>query len=312
MRAKFSGHETFPLRYGWLYKSMYHIDNNGNLNTSNSQDVESAIVELGVGKNMVGAMRYWLDACSLLDKTSAKDALTPLAKEICFGEYADPNLEFIGTVWLYHFLLNFNSTELTSYRYFFNYFNGEFFEKNFLVKELVHDCDSLLTSKGKILEKTVAKDFDVFLSSYVKKQIPHKGALNEEELFVSPLSELRLIVEHSKGHYTSELKDRVDLPVEIFVYSLLCFAQLRKSKDLALSISYEKLLYSPFSPGRIFRLNEAGLNRLLDAATQLDSNITWTDSLGLRQIRIESVLFVNPEIFVLNYFEEQHYVNDND
>ena len=50
MEPKFSGHETFPLRYGWLFKSANLLNIKGNLSTSSAKDVQEAIVELGVGK----------------------------------------------------------------------------------------------------------------------------------------------------------------------------------------------------------------------------------------------------------------------
>jgi hypothetical protein len=53
MKAKFTGHDTFPLRYGWLYKSVNHLKSKGKFQTSNEEFTRKAIVELGVGKNMV-------------------------------------------------------------------------------------------------------------------------------------------------------------------------------------------------------------------------------------------------------------------
>jgi hypothetical protein len=51
---KFAGHETFTLRYGWLKKA---VDA-----TLDRQDIflqDDALVTLGVGKNMVRAIRHW-------------------------------------------------------------------------------------------------------------------------------------------------------------------------------------------------------------------------------------------------------------
>lgn len=51
---KFSGHESFPCKTLWLKKG-YDFVANGN--DFNSPD---AVITLGVGKNMVASIRYWL------------------------------------------------------------------------------------------------------------------------------------------------------------------------------------------------------------------------------------------------------------
>lgn len=48
----FSGHETFPVRYTWLSKTLQHLGDEPKLFTR-----DDAMVLLGVGKNMVAAMR---------------------------------------------------------------------------------------------------------------------------------------------------------------------------------------------------------------------------------------------------------------
>ncbi len=51
---KLSGHETFPCRYAWLPKAFGAIQREPKI----FSEEELAIVELGVGKNMVHAIRF--------------------------------------------------------------------------------------------------------------------------------------------------------------------------------------------------------------------------------------------------------------
>ena len=53
-KPSFSGHETFPLRHGWLEKA-YHAVAKGSTNPFLE---DKAISEFGVGKNMVSAIKY--------------------------------------------------------------------------------------------------------------------------------------------------------------------------------------------------------------------------------------------------------------
>ena len=64
---KFSGHETFSCRATWLKKGLDFILNSGEIDTSvfNQHD---AATELGVGRNMVNSIRYWLNAFGLIDE----------------------------------------------------------------------------------------------------------------------------------------------------------------------------------------------------------------------------------------------------
>jgi hypothetical protein len=56
IKLTFSGHESFQCRYLWLKKGYDFVKKGGSFNK------EDAVVELGVGKNIVGAIRYWMGA----------------------------------------------------------------------------------------------------------------------------------------------------------------------------------------------------------------------------------------------------------
>lgn len=63
-RMAFGRHETFAVRYGWLSKGFQAMDENSKVFES-----DEATVRLGVGKNMVSAIKYWLRACRMIDPT---------------------------------------------------------------------------------------------------------------------------------------------------------------------------------------------------------------------------------------------------
>lgn len=75
MRYCFSGHETFYCKSLWLKKGYDY------LKEGNSFSDEDAVVKLGVGKNMVASIRFWLKAFGL----TQADKLTRLA-DIIFDE----------------------------------------------------------------------------------------------------------------------------------------------------------------------------------------------------------------------------------
>ena len=302
MKAKFTGHETFPLRYGWLQKSVNQLNNKGNFSISTDEGVREAVIELGVGKNMVSAIRYWAESSAVINleaQTVTKEG------NYLFGEEGkDRYLEHLGSVWLLHFWLNFNYDNLTGYRYYFNFSNAQHFQKTKLVDDCIDQAGSMC--RGNLPnEKTVKKDIDCFLNTYCHKQTvtKKKGPINEDH-FSSPLSELNLVQDNGGGYYVCDLAERPDLPIEIFMYGLLKFVKIETRESKSKTIGFDSLLSKPCSPGRIFRLSEGGLGQKLDEAQMYkDSGIFWTDSEGLRQIAFEESSLVNPECFLDIYYK---------
>ena len=59
-QPKLSGHETFPLRYGWLKKAFDAVSAAEESGLDRSIFLaDDAIARFGVGKNMVASMRHW-------------------------------------------------------------------------------------------------------------------------------------------------------------------------------------------------------------------------------------------------------------
>ena len=65
----FSGHETFPFRYPWLKKGFDAVRGNGEVFQR-----EDAITTLGVGKNMVRAIRHWCLAAGVIEENRDEPA----------------------------------------------------------------------------------------------------------------------------------------------------------------------------------------------------------------------------------------------
>ncbi len=115
--TSFGRHETFPLRFGWLPKSMIALRDNAAL----FDHPESAMRRLGVGRNMVNAIHYWLRVCGLVSFVDSPARITPLG-EALLGPDADPYLEDDATLWIIHWLIATNAERATAFFWFFNRF----------------------------------------------------------------------------------------------------------------------------------------------------------------------------------------------
>ena len=61
-RYTFSGHESFFCKSLWLKKGFDAVSEGVNFNSPN------AVAELGVGKNMVSSIKYWMKSFGLIDE----------------------------------------------------------------------------------------------------------------------------------------------------------------------------------------------------------------------------------------------------
>jgi Protein of unknown function (DUF4007) len=179
----FSGHESFACKYFWLKKGYDFICD------AHSFTKADAVMQLGVGKNMVSAIRFWLRAFGL---TNDKDELQDIAHTIFKDDNGDPYLEDIGTVWLLHYLL-VTTDRASIYSFVFNDFrkNHIEFSRDDLMRAIEYKCKEI--DKSHIYNtNTVTTDISVFIRNYQRKH-QKVVALNIEDDFSGILLDLNLL-----------------------------------------------------------------------------------------------------------------------
>ncbi|HAS6372281.1 TPA: DUF4007 family protein [Vibrio vulnificus] len=308
---KFSGHQTFPIRYGWIYKIIQEVARGESL--SSSSNIEKQMQSMGMGKNMVLSVRHWIRALNLVncvDSTKQLYELTSLAKHLFTSDEGRPAydeyLDKIGTTWLLHWLLQSmpaSNGELNSSRFFFNYFNGIKVKKDAL---LIDINDALVNHAKELTEATLSKDIDCFLQMYAHKSL-QSSKINEDS-FASPFTELELLKQEDAKSYIAELNRRPTLPVEVFTFALIDFMQRKQQDSNTNTLSFESLLKDVGSPGRVFRLSSSGLSDKLDQVEALtEGKIAWTDTQGLRQVQhsFSDISNINPEQYLKRYYKSE-------
>lgn len=274
-KLSFSGHETFYCRYLWLKKGYDFLKEEKNFAD------EQAIVDLGVGKNMISAIKFWMKAFNLVNIKNGNIELTQVANKIFDKTGWDPYLEDIGTIWLLHYLL-IQKQRASLYSIIFNDYRKKRteFDKSHLtnyIKRLAEDNGIAFN------ENTVDKDISVFINNYVIKS----GKSSIEDNFSNFLSDLNLVskIKHplKKGDfiYSIEKKTRIDLPIEMFLFAILDVFE-----DFT-SISFISLLNDKNSPGNIFVLHEDDLKNKINQLTEKYSGIIYTDDAGIGNLQIK-------------------------
>ena len=276
MRYVFSGHESFSCKSLWLKKG-YDFVATG---TGNDFNKPEAVIGLGVGKNMVSSIKYWLRVFGLLDG----DRLTELANYLFDDEKGkDKYLEDIATLWLLHFNLVFLE-EASLYSMFFRGLQRERirFERDqvlFFVKLRMIEAGQV----SNFNPNTVRKDIGVLLQNYV---LPRKAQTNED--YSSLLIDLDLIRQDSEGKgYYFNLDGKRKVTKEVFLYALLKL----KEKEGDNTISYETI---QDKVGLIFCLHDFETIELLKSLSEEYSKyLSYSDIAGIKQVQFTSELDSN-------------------
>lgn len=251
---------------------------------------EDAVVQLGVGKNMVSSIRFWLKAFNIIDK---KDMPTEFGKRLFADETGyDPFLEDEASLWLLHFQLVKNSYA-SIYHIIFNEFRKEklFFNKETFVnfiKRLGESNIELIFN-----ENTVAKDFIVFTNLY------KSGSDNKdiEDSFAGILSELDILKTTGKGkeeQFYIDNNERDNLSEAVLLYAIL------DNQSYGSSISLNSLEFDINSPGSIFALNRSGLMNKISEIVNEYQDITFTDQAGIKELQFKNK--PDPYTILDNYY----------
>jgi hypothetical protein len=280
-KPHFSGHGTFPMRYGWLKKAFNAVKERENEDGSKSIFLnEDAIARFGVGKNMVESMRHWAEVVGVIEDGQSKNSLatTEFGKYLFNDDGLDPYLESASSLWLIHWKLC-GGVQKTTWHWAFNYFTGLIFERDQMVKGL---CKLAADSEWKrVSPNTIKRDVECFVRTYVARPLKSKDA--HEDALECPLVELGLI--RSTG-----VRDRFrfvrgaqsSLRNGVFLYALNEF--WREYTDGS-HLSFEALMHEPGSPGRVFLLNEDDIaDRLPQLETLTNGKIRWSETAGLKQL----------------------------
>lgn len=280
--ARFSGHETFTLRYGWLSKAIHLIREN-----PQGFGDDDAMVKLGVGKNMVRSIRHWALATRVLEEDSdIKDNRGRFLRVSDFGEAVfgdtgfDPYLENQSTLWLLHFCLASRPTSPTTWYWAFNLFPRTEFTATQLTAELVRAASESDTNKA--AENTIRRDVNCFIRTYASAQ--HLRTVAVEDTLDCPLAELRLVHEiDESGLLAFNRSDHLTLPTWVFAFALADYWE-RFPADVA-TLGFREIAYEPGSPGRVFKLTESAVSKHLHALEKVTKKAWSFDSTaGISQV----------------------------
>ena len=281
-KPMFARHETFHPRYGWFRKAYSFVDKNPRIFIQ-----EDAPVQLGVGKNMVRAIRFWGLAAKLiaensgsLNRRSPDLVPTGLGHQL-FGESGwDQYMEDPGTLWLLHWLLLAPPSRLPVWWIAFNEFHAVEFADDDLEEAAIAQLGAV-AGWAAPHPSSVKKDVSALLRTYAPAE--RSGRTGIDDTLDCPLRELNLIGRSAAtDQYRFTLGAKPTLPSEILAYTALDY--IDRTGTQGSTVTLGRLTHEPGAPGKAFKLTEselqAGLEPVIDETDATDL-ITTTGAVQL-------------------------------
>lgn len=277
-KMKFRAHDTFYIRKGWLSKGLKNVNQNGDVFISkevNPMDV------LGLGSNMVKALRYWLQATGLTEEPNYGKRVQSLTNmgQIIYAN--DKYLEETGTLLLLQYKLASNYENATSFYFFFNDFNMSEFSRDDFVIQLQNHIK--INSSDDVAIRSLNDDFTCIMNTYIPKYKSSPTRVSPENNIECPLSELGLIEILNRSKKTF----RKATPTADILNPWIVLAVIVDQAKGQREISLNELLNAPCNIGKVFNMDSI---TMLDALYRIEKmgEIKINRTAGLDVINILS------------------------
>ncbi|MCQ3806930.1 MAG: DUF4007 family protein [Acidimicrobiaceae bacterium] len=278
----FARHETFHPRYGWFRKACAVVESDPGVFAR----VDAPVV-IGVGKNMVRAIRFWGLAAKLIveDPESSNRRSPGLVQtrigRALFGESGwDRYMEDPGTLWLLHWLLLAAPSRLPVWWLAFNDFNAvEFDEEDLGVAAAARI--GAVTEWSSPNPSSLHKDVSALLRTYAPAD--NSRRIGIDDLLDCPLRELNLVRRSAAtGRYRFSLGPKAALPAAIVAYAALDYVARAGTGSNTVTLS--RLANEPGAPGQVYKLTEAELRGSIESMVDATAALSLTALTGAAQL----------------------------
>ena len=286
---KISGHESFACRYTWLPKAVRGLESNPRL----LSDDDQAMVDLGVGKNMVRSIRFWSQVAGVVTtaKRGSGQCLSEFGQALLGKGGHDEFMEDIRTLWLIHWNLSTAvNNPLLAWDFLLNRWQEPELVPSVVIRALHKEA---ARQDDGLSAVTIDQHWDTFLHTYFPTR-GRKGDVQEDNLD-SPLTELELIIRvgerpidrhagRAEPIYAFRREDKPDITSELFVYSLNDFWNKRHAAEN--TMTFREVAHGHGSPGQIYKLPEDDVRARVEQLAQRTRNcFSYTESANLQMVQ---------------------------
>lgn len=245
------------------------------------------MVRLGVGKNMVLAIRFWAEAAEVFEGNGKPTVSENWGAVLREGGY-DPYLERIQTLWLIHWHIATNpSGPLFAWHYLLNSWHRSEFTASEALGILLEEAKRRF--KKVPSDATMESHFSTFLHTYVPTR-GKKGNVAEDNLDC-PLVELDLIIRvgdraqndggSREAIYAFRVEDKPEITSDLFHFCVADF--WRKQRPNEATLSFKDISVAEGSPGQVFKLPEQSVRERLEALEEDSDGVLVFEESANRQ-----------------------------
>jgi hypothetical protein len=269
-KLTFTGHDTFHCRSFWLKKGVDFLEDKGDFGA------DDAVLKLGVGKNMVSSINYWLKAFGVNEDGDVSELANSMLSRNGWDEF----LENPGSLWVWQYHL-VRLGKASIYNLFFKEFRKSRYQNQFQKLQLQQFLER--KTERKVAEKTLENDIKVFIKMYLIENRLGKGI---EDDLSSIFVELNLLSEVSSGvkekTYQLRVDQKKDIPSLIFLYCLLDAFEDRES------IAIEEVIESL---GDAFACTDEGVERHIGLLCEIfPKELIFKEDAGRKEVQIDPAL----------------------
>lgn len=249
-------HGSFYMRSGWGTKIIQAVEEDDMIFTPSNE--QQAIDNIGLGRIMIKALRYWSEAMQLTreEKTQTGIRLVP---ESIYDSIKNYDLYFQrqGSLLLMHRNLALNEENATAWYWVFN----EWTSNTFVKESFVEGFHAYLSVNGMSIKKdAVEKEFNCLKNTYIGDSKFDKNSIMDEDTypFLAPLKILRM---KDKNIIEKRQLTGKEIPLEILIYAI-AMDNIEDSRN-GNQVNIDKLMEEKKQIGKYFSMKYSKLLELL-------------------------------------------------
>lgn len=272
---KFGHHQSFYLRVNWISKAMKMLEKDKAFFYD-----PFGFEQIGLGRNMVKALRYWMTATGLMaeGKNEEKKSIHTLTETGSILRQYDRFARLPLTAMVLHTLLASDKVQASTWYWYFNEFN----HRSATGEEMLAALQEwIMQQQGRVVSvDTLKRDIDCLKLMYTARA---RIDDDPEEVVASPLSNLGLLHETKEVH-AKRTPELAELDADGLYYCLLHYCN-RHGVD---SVTLEEIQFKPMLWGRLFHLSSG---QILEGLEMLNADVRYPVSF----VRTNQIYSLNME-----------------
>ena len=286
-------HGSFYLRSGWGTKIIQAVNEDEMIFTPANEI--KAVDNIGLGRVMVKALRYWAYATGLTIEQKHQNGIRE--KKTDLFKLIDENDRYFqkpGSLLLLHRNLARNEENATAWYWAFNEFNKQSFKK----EDFVEGLHYYLAVNGMSVKKTaVEKEFNCFKNTYLSdKKFDIKSVMDENTYPL--LAPLQLLNQRDSKIIEKNSLSKADIPLLVLIYSIAM--DNREESTNGGQISIDKIMEEKKQVGKYYCIRYSKLIEMLIEAENRQL-IVLNNNFGSRHIEFANI---NYSEMLNDYFAE--------